>query len=153
MAVDYAHTDNALRNTLRAARELNPGRIITVFGCGGDRDRAKRPLMGQAAGELSNYVVLTSDNPRSEDPAGDHQQRAGGTAAHEPHVCEPDRERAIRRAIQEAGPRDLVVIAGKGHETYQEIQGRKLDFDDGVVARKILHAFFFFFGYRKEARA
>jgi len=150
VAVDYAHTDDALRNTLRAARELNPGRIITVFGCGGDRDRAKRPLMGQAAGELSDYVVLTSDNPRSEDPlAIINDALVGLRRTDTPHVCEPDRERAIRRAIQEAGPRDLVVIAGKGHETYQEIQGRKLDFDDRVTARRILHAF----GYRKEAHA
>ncbi|MBK7928279.1 MAG: UDP-N-acetylmuramoyl-L-alanyl-D-glutamate--2,6-diaminopimelate ligase [Bryobacterales bacterium] len=150
VAVDYAHTDDALRNTLRAARELNPGRIITVFGCGGDRDRAKRPLMGLAAGELSNYVVLTSDNPRSEDPlAIINDALVGLRRTDTPHVCEPDRERAIRRAIQEAGPRDLVVIAGKGHETYQQIQDRKLDFDDRVTARRILHAF----GYRKEAHA
>jgi len=150
VAVDYAHTDDALRNTLKAARDLNPGRILTVFGCGGDRDRAKRPLMGQAAGELSDFVVLTSDNPRSEDPlAIINDALVGLSRTDTPHVCEPDRERAIRRAIQEAGPRDLIVIAGKGHETYQVLKDRTIAFDDREAARRILHTF----GYRKEVRA
>ena len=150
VAVDYAHTDDALRNTLKAARELNPGRLLTVFGCGGDRDRAKRPLMGQAAGELSDFVVLTSDNPRSEDPlAIINDALVGLRRTDTPHVCEPDRERAILRAIQEAGPRDLIVIAGKGHETYQVLKDRTIPFDDREVARHILQTF----GYRKEVRA
>ena len=150
IAVDYAHTDDALRNTLKAARDLKPGRVLTVFGCGGDRDRAKRPLMGQAAGELSDYVVLTSDNPRSEDPlAIINDALVGLRRTDTPHVCEPDRERAILKAIQEAGPRDLIVIAGKGHEPYQVLKDRTIPFDDREVARRILHTF----GYRKEARA
>jgi len=150
IVVDYAHTDDALRNTLRSARELNPGRVLTVFGCGGDRDRAKRPLMGQAAGELSDYVVLTSDNPRSEDPlAIINDALVGLRRTDTPHVCEPDRERAILKAIQEARPRDLIVIAGKGHEPYQVLKDRTIPFDDREVARRILQTF----GYRKEARA
>lgn len=150
VAVDYAHTDDALRNTLKAARDLKPARILTVFGCGGDRDRAKRPLMGQAAGELSDFVVLTSDNPRSEDPLAIINDALVGLQRTEaPHVCEVDRERAIRRAIQEAGPRDLVVIAGKGHETYQVLKDRTIDFDDREVAARVLREF----GYRKEARS
>jgi len=149
LAVDYAHTDDALRNTLKAARDLKPARILTVFGCGGDRDRAKRPLMGQAAGELSDFVVLTSDNPRSEDPLAIINDALVGLQRTEtPHVCEADRERAIRRAIQEAGPRDLILIAGKGHETYQVLKDRTIDFDDREVARRVLREF----GYRKEAR-
>lgn len=150
VVVDYAHTDDALRNTLSSARALEPGRILTVFGCGGERDRKKRPLMGQAAGELSDYVVLTSDNPRGEEPLDIMNDALVGLCRTDtPHLCEPDRERAIRRAIEEAGPRDLIVIAGKGHESYQEIQGRKLPFDDRETARRILRSF----GYRKEAHA
>ncbi len=150
VAVDYAHTDDALRNTLKAARELNPGRVLTVFGCGGDRDRAKRPLMGQAAGEMSDYVVLTSDNPRSEDPlAIMNDALVGLRRTDTPHVCEPDRERAILKVIQEARPRDLIVIAGKGHEPYQVLKDRTIPFDDREVARRILQTF----GYRKEVRA
>ena len=150
VAVDYAHTDDALRNTLKSARELNPGRVLTVFGCGGDRDRAKRPLMGQAAGEMSDYVVLTSDNPRSEDPlAIINDALVGLRRTDTPHVCEPDRERAILKVIQEARPRDLIVIAGKGHEPYQVLKDRTIPFDDREVARRILQTF----GYRKEVRA
>ena len=150
VAVDYAHTDDALRNTLKAARELKPGRIVTVFGCGGDRDREKRPLMGQAAGELSDFVVLTSDNPRSEDPlAIINDALVGLRRTDTPHVCEADREKAIRRAIGEAGPRDLVVIAGKGHEDYQIFKDGRIHFDDREVARKVLREF----GYRKEGEA
>ncbi|MEP7362650.1 MAG: UDP-N-acetylmuramoyl-L-alanyl-D-glutamate--2,6-diaminopimelate ligase, partial [Acidobacteriota bacterium] len=105
--------------------------------------------MGQAAGELSDYVVLTSDNPRSEDPlAIINDALVGLRRTDTPHVCEPDRERAIRKAIQEAGPHDLIVIAGKGHEPYQVLKDRTIPFDDREVARRILQTF----GYRKEAR-
>jgi len=144
VAVDYAHTDDALRNLIQAARGLAnqrkpAGRVITLFGCGGDRDRAKRPLMGEAAGSLSDLVVLTSDNPRSEDPLNiinDAQvglQRAGAEC-----VVEPDRASAIRKAIGQARPGDIVLLAGKGHETYQVIGSRTVEFDDREVARQVL---------------
>jgi UDP-N-acetylmuramoyl-L-alanyl-D-glutamate--2,6-diaminopimelate ligase len=145
--VDYAHTDDALRNTLETARALKPKRIITVFGCGGDRDRTKRPLMGQAAGELSGLVVVTSDNPRSEDPlAIINDILVGLRRTDAPHYLEPDRSRAIRRAISAAGPGDLILIAGKGHETYQILKDRTIDFDDRAVALSILEEL----GYGKE---
>ncbi len=139
--VDYAHTDDALRNLLTTARELvgRGGRIITVFGCGGDRDRSKRPLMGQVASSLSNLVVLTSDNPRSEDPGAIIQDALTGlekTGAR--HLVELDRARAIERALGEARPGDIVLIAGKGHETCQIIGDRVLPFDDRLVARQLL---------------
>jgi UDP-N-acetylmuramoyl-L-alanyl-D-glutamate--2,6-diaminopimelate ligase len=144
VAVDYAHSDDALRNVIPAARELvssrtPPGRVITLFGCGGDRDRSKRPLMGEAAGSLSDLVVLTSDNPRSEDPlniindAVVGLQRAGAR-----YQIEPDRGAAIRKAISEARAGDFVLIAGKGHETYQVLRGRTVPFDDREVARQVL---------------
>ena len=139
--VDYAHTDDALRNLLTTARELvgRGGRIITVFGCGGDRDRTKRPLMGQVAGSLSDLVVLTSDNPRSEDPGAIIQDAlAGVQEAGARHLVELDRARAIERALGEARTGDIVLIAGKGHETCQIIGDRVLPFDDRLVARQLI---------------
>jgi len=137
--VDYAHTDDALRNVLRTLRELNPNRLITVFGCGGDRDRAKRPLMAAAAEEFSDWSVLTSDNPRSEDPLRILADiRAGLPGKRYEEI--PDRESAIRRAVELAGPGDIVLIAGKGHETYQEFADRRIAFDDAVVARRAIDA-------------
>ncbi len=140
LVVDYAHTDDALRNLIATARELNPaGRIITLFGCGGDRDRAKRPLMGEVAGKLSDLVVLTSDNPRSEDPlriindAVVGLQKAGAK-----YLIEVDRAAAIERALDQARPGDMVLLAGKGHETYQVLRHRTIDFDDREVARHML---------------
>jgi UDP-N-acetylmuramoyl-L-alanyl-D-glutamate--2,6-diaminopimelate ligase len=142
--VDYAHTEDALRNAIAAARDLGPARIITVFGCGGDRDRQKRPLMGQAAGELSDYVVLTSDNPRSEDPiAIMNDALVGLRRTDTPHTVEPDRAKAIRKALSEAGSNDVVLIAGKGHESYQVLKDQKIHFDDREVARSILREFGF----------
>jgi UDP-N-acetylmuramoyl-L-alanyl-D-glutamate--2,6-diaminopimelate ligase len=139
VVVDYAHTDDALRNAIATARGLNPRRVITVFGCGGDRDRAKRPLMGQAAGEKSDLVVLTSDNPRSEDPLSIINDALVGLRRTDvEHRIEPDRGKAIRLAIDQAGPGDVVLIAGKGHETYQVLKDRVIDFDDREVARKVL---------------
>jgi UDP-N-acetylmuramoyl-L-alanyl-D-glutamate--2,6-diaminopimelate ligase len=147
VVVDYAHTDDALRNTIAVARGMTKGRIITLFGCGGDRDRAKRPLMGMAAAEASDYVVLTSDNPRSEDPIAIMTDALVGLRRFDtPHAIEPDREKAIRRAIEEAQPGDVVLIAGKGHETYQVLKDRTIDFDDREVARRILRGF----GYTKS---
>ena len=140
MVVDYAHTDDALRNLLVTARELNPnGRIITLFGCGGDRDRTKRPLMGEAAGRASDIVVLTSDNPRSEDPLliiNDVIVGAQRTPAK--LFIEPDRQKAIEAALDEARSGDIVLLAGKGHETYQVLRDRTIEFDDRAVARRIL---------------
>ena len=151
VAVDYAHTDDALRNAILVARELvsaaqgaeniSRGRVITLFGCGGDRDRTKRPLMGMAAGELSDYVVLTSDNPRSEDPLDIMNDALVGLRRFDtPHVVEPDRAKAIRHAIEQAAAGDAVLIAGKGHETYQVLKDRTIHFDDREVAREVLRA-------------
>jgi UDP-N-acetylmuramoyl-L-alanyl-D-glutamate--2,6-diaminopimelate ligase len=146
VAVDYAHTDDALRNTIAVARGLDPKRIVTLFGCGGDRDRAKRPLMGQAAAEASDFVVLTSDNPRSEDPlAIMNDALVGIRRVDVPHAIEPDRATAIARALQEAREGDVVILAGKGHETYQVLKDRTIPFDDREVARGVLRGY----GYRK----
>ncbi|HRQ91043.1 MAG TPA: UDP-N-acetylmuramoyl-L-alanyl-D-glutamate--2,6-diaminopimelate ligase, partial [Bacteroidia bacterium] len=138
--VDYAHTPDALSNVLTTLRALQPARIITVFGCGGDRDTTKRAPMAAAAEEGSDLCILTSDNPRTEDPQLilTHAAKGFSRSAHE--IVE-DRREAIRRAILLAGERDIVLIAGKGHETYQEINGVRHDFDDrriatGFIARK-----------------
>jgi len=147
VVVDYAHTDDALRNILSVARGMRPKRIITLFGCGGDRDRSKRPLMGMAAAEMSDYVVLTSDNPRSEDPlAIMNDAMVGLSRSDTPHAAEPDRERAIRKAIEAAEPGDIVILAGKGHETYQILKDGPIPFDDREVARRVLRSF----GYTKR---
>jgi UDP-N-acetylmuramoyl-L-alanyl-D-glutamate--2,6-diaminopimelate ligase len=145
VVVDYAHTDDALRNLLETARPLSGARVITVFGCGGDRDRTKRPLMGAVAARLSDLVVLTSDNPRSEDPDRiiDEIRRgipsSGGKGALPPAVLTiADRRAAIDRAIREARPGDLVLIAGKGHERTQTIGSRVPPFDDVTVAQDAL---------------
>jgi len=141
VVVDYAHTDDALLNVLRTARDVAPRRIITVFGCGGDRDRSKRAPMGEAAASLSDVVILTSDNPRTEDPArilADVEE--GMRAARKPYEKIPDRRLAIHRAISEARSGDLVLIAGKGHEDYQLIGKDVFHFDDKEVAREALAA-------------
>jgi UDP-N-acetylmuramoyl-L-alanyl-D-glutamate--2,6-diaminopimelate ligase len=131
--VDYAHTPDALENVLRAARDFGDGRVICVFGCGGDRDREKRPLMGRAASALADLVVVTSDNPRSEEPRAIVDAILGGVAGET--VVELDRRQAIGVAVSAARPGDVVVIAGKGHEQGQESAGRKVPFDDREVAR------------------
>ncbi|HET8546471.1 MAG TPA: UDP-N-acetylmuramoyl-L-alanyl-D-glutamate--2,6-diaminopimelate ligase, partial [Bryobacteraceae bacterium] len=142
VVVDYAHTDDALRNVIAVARGLATKRVITLFGCGGDRDRAKRPLMGMAAAEASDYVVLTSDNPRSEDPLDIMNDALVGIRRFDtPHIAEPDRGTAIRRAIEIAEPGDVVILAGKGHETYQTLKDTTIPFDDREVARGILRSF------------
>jgi UDP-N-acetylmuramoyl-L-alanyl-D-glutamate--2,6-diaminopimelate ligase len=143
VVVDYAHTPDALRNTIAIARDLTKGRVITLFGCGGDRDRSKRPLMGMAAAELSDFVVLTSDNPRSEDPLAIMNDALVGVRRFDTqHAVEPDRAKAIRIAIEQAGPDDVVLLAGKGHETYQVFKDRTVPFDDREAARQALKAFF-----------
>jgi UDP-N-acetylmuramoyl-L-alanyl-D-glutamate--2,6-diaminopimelate ligase len=135
--VDYAHTPEALDNVLRAARELTEGRVHVVFGAGGDRDRAKRPLMGKAAAALADRVVITSDNPRSEDPEAIIEEILNGTGPAAER--EPDRRRAIALALSTADPGDVVVVAGKGHEQGQEFEnGRKEPFDDVAVVREAL---------------
>jgi UDP-N-acetylmuramoyl-L-alanyl-D-glutamate--2,6-diaminopimelate ligase len=137
--VDYAHTPDGLERALEAAREFTPGRLIVVFGCGGDRDRGKRPLMGRLAYRLADLVVLTSDNPRSEDPAAILAEiRAGipeGRGDIRRVLCLEDRAAAIRRGIKMARKGDTVLVAGKGHEDYQLIQGRKRPFDDRLACR------------------
>ncbi len=148
VVVDYAHTDDALKNLLETARPLAENRLIVVFGCGGDRDRTKRPLMGAVAARLGDLVVLTSDNPRSEDPGRIIEEvRLGLQPTPEPGgpprpapavITQPDRRRAIDQAIRQARAGDLVVIAGKGHEKYQVIGDRTLPFDDVEVARAAL---------------
>jgi UDP-N-acetylmuramoyl-L-alanyl-D-glutamate--2,6-diaminopimelate ligase len=142
VVVDYAHTDDALRNVIAVARGLNPKRVITLFGCGGDRDRIKRPLMGQAAAEASDFVVLTSDNPRSEDPLAIMNDALVGIRRTDVrHVVEPDRAAAIARAIKEAREGDIVILAGKGHETYQVLKDKTIDFDDREVAKEVLKGY------------
>jgi UDP-N-acetylmuramoyl-L-alanyl-D-glutamate--2,6-diaminopimelate ligase len=148
VVIDYAHTDDALKNLLETARPLAQGRLVTVFGCGGDRDRTKRPLMGAVAARLSDFVVLTSDNPRSEDPERIIEEIQRGLAPpaepgapkrpQTPFVVQVDRRKAIEHAIRTAKPGDLVIIAGKGHEKYQIIGDRTLPFDDVEVARTAL---------------
>ncbi|HOC16725.1 MAG TPA: UDP-N-acetylmuramoyl-L-alanyl-D-glutamate--2,6-diaminopimelate ligase [Vicinamibacterales bacterium] len=158
VVVDYAHTDDALKNLLETARPLASQRLITVFGCGGDRDRTKRPLMGAVAARLSDFVIVTSDNPRSEDPqqiideikrgivvpperwrpsAPNAPQKYAPPRA-TPHLAIVDRRLAIERAVEMAKPDDVVLLAGKGHEKYQVIGDRELPFDDVAVAREAL---------------
>jgi UDP-N-acetylmuramyl tripeptide synthase len=149
--VDYAHKPDALEAVLRALRALKPRRILCVFGCGGDRDRGKRPLMGGIAGRLADLAILTSDNPRSEDPlAIIGEVEAGLSAAGlgrispleagkaQGYLVEPDRRAAIALGLEIATPGDIVLIAGKGHEDYQLVAGRRLDFDDRAVVRAIV---------------
>jgi UDP-N-acetylmuramoyl-L-alanyl-D-glutamate--2,6-diaminopimelate ligase len=151
VVVDYAHTDDALKNLLETARPLAAGRIITVFGCGGDRDRTKRPLMGAVAARLSDLVIVTSDNPRSENPEqiieeikrgivmpADRTRRGGQGPKETPFLAVVDRKAAIERAVHDARPGDLVLVAGKGHEKYQVIGERVLPFDDVEVAKSAL---------------
>ncbi len=137
--VDYAHTPDALRRALDAVRDLTDGDLVCVFGCGGDRDRGKRPLMGLAAAGVAQRVVLTSDNPRSEDPESIISDILPGVADASGNVLvEVDRRKAIARSIAEAKPGDLVLVAGKGHETYQLVGDQVLDFDDREEARRAL---------------
>jgi len=155
VVVDYAHTDDALRNLTALAREFvrqagAAGRVITIFGCGGDRDRSKRPLMGEAAGTGSDFVVITSDNPRSEDPMAIIRDALPGVQKTRTRfVVEPERRRAIELALQEARPGDIVLIAGKGHENTQTTRDGVAPFDDVTVARESLSVL----GYQQLATA
>jgi UDP-N-acetylmuramoyl-L-alanyl-D-glutamate--2,6-diaminopimelate ligase len=134
--VDYSHTPDSLENALRAARDLVTGRVLCVFGCGGDRDREKRPLMGRIASELADVALVTTDNPRSEDPLAIIDEVLKGVSG-EVEV-EPDRREAIARAVEAAREGDVVLIAGRGAEPVQEVAGRRLPFDDRDVAREAL---------------
>jgi len=140
--VDYAHTDDALRNVLQTAREVAGGnRVIAVFGCGGDRDRTKRAPMGELAATLSDIAIVTSDNPRTEDPEAIIQDiEVGLKRTARPYVKLTDRREAIFRAINDARDGDVVLIAGKGHETYQIIGEQKTHFDDHEVAREAMES-------------
>jgi UDP-N-acetylmuramoyl-L-alanyl-D-glutamate--2,6-diaminopimelate ligase len=135
--VDYAHTDDALKNVMKTCRELNPARLIVVFGCGGNRDKTKRPRMGAAVDQMADYAIITSDNPRGEDPEAIIADIKPGLqrVAYESIV---DRKEAIFKAIAMAQPRDIILIAGKGHETYQEFADRTVPFDDVAVASSAL---------------
>jgi UDP-N-acetylmuramoyl-L-alanyl-D-glutamate--2,6-diaminopimelate ligase len=128
--VDYAHTPDALENACRTLKELNPRRLITVFGCGGDRDKGKRPLMAAAAARISDCLVITSDNPRSEDPGDIIREIENGLPKKCNHISVPDRAEAIEAAIRNALSGDIILIAGKGHETYQQFADHTIDFDD-----------------------
>jgi UDP-N-acetylmuramoyl-L-alanyl-D-glutamate--2,6-diaminopimelate ligase len=135
--IDFAHTEDALLRSLQTARELTTGRLITVFGCGGDRDRGKRPVMGAAAVELSDVVFVTSDNPRTENPESIIAEILSGVDSRNIRAL-PDRGEAIREAIREARPSDTVLVAGKGHEDYQEIMGARVPFSDAGVAAEAI---------------
>jgi UDP-N-acetylmuramoyl-L-alanyl-D-glutamate--2,6-diaminopimelate ligase len=135
--VDYAHTDDALMNVVRTCRDLNPARLILVFGCGGDRDRAKRPIMGAVADKYTDYAIVTSDNPRKENPEAIINEVVTGFKGRNFEIV-VDRREAINRAITLAGPRDIVLIAGKGHEKYQEFHDHTVPFDDVEVALRAL---------------
>jgi UDP-N-acetylmuramoyl-L-alanyl-D-glutamate--2,6-diaminopimelate ligase len=143
--VDYAHTDDALANVLHTLRPLVPigGRLCVIFGCGGDRDRAKRPRMGRVAAELADELIVTSDNPRTEDPDDIIDEilpgvSAGHSTGHRDVAVLPDRARAIQLAVARSGPGDVVLIAGKGHEPYQVVGTERRAFDDRIVALEAL---------------
>jgi UDP-N-acetylmuramoyl-L-alanyl-D-glutamate--2,6-diaminopimelate ligase len=135
--VDYAHTDDALLNVLKTLRELEPRRLIVVFGAGGDRDQQKRPLMGRVADQNADYAIITSDNPRKEDPLAIIEEIKRGFRSNN-YEAVPDRAEAIAHAIALAQPRDIVLIAGKGHEPYQEFADHTIPFDDVQIARRAL---------------
>jgi UDP-N-acetylmuramoyl-L-alanyl-D-glutamate--2,6-diaminopimelate ligase len=138
LLVDYAHTGDALENVLTTLSELAVARIITVFGCGGDRDPGKRPIMGRIAAAMSDLAIVTSDNPRSEKPEAIVLDILNGIESKRKAVAVVDRKLAIQSALEEARPGDTVVIAGKGHETYQQIGSEKIPFDDAAIAESVL---------------
>jgi UDP-N-acetylmuramoyl-L-alanyl-D-glutamate--2,6-diaminopimelate ligase len=137
--IDYAHTEDGLRNVIQALRLIGRARIITVFGCGGDRDRTKRPKMGKVACELSDYSIITTDNPRSEDPQMIIDAICTGFSKENYEVV-VDRTQAIHRALSKAADGDVILIAGKGHETYQIFKDRTIDYDERDVIRNFFKA-------------
>ncbi|MBO7089775.1 MAG: UDP-N-acetylmuramoyl-L-alanyl-D-glutamate--2,6-diaminopimelate ligase, partial [Lentisphaeria bacterium] len=136
--VDYAHTDDALERVLTSLRDVLTagGRLVVVFGCGGDRDRSKRPRMGAAAARLADLAILTSDNPRSEDPLAIIREIESGMGSGSRHLVEPDREKAIGRGVNEVRAGDILLVAGKGHETYQETREGRRPFSDVEILRR-----------------
>ncbi|HWA16276.1 MAG TPA: cyanophycin synthetase, partial [Gemmatimonadales bacterium] len=134
---DYAHTPDALERALQALRPVTPGKLIVVFGCGGDRDRGKRPVMGRLAAELADLAIVTSDNPRTENPDAIIDEVEQGMGAR-PHERYADRREAIARAVGVAGERDTVLLAGKGHETYQVLGTEKVPFDEAEIVHQVL---------------
>ena len=139
MILDYAHSPASLESILKTIREFTKGRLICVFGCGGGRDKEKRPIMGEISGRLADYSILTSDNPRLEDPMEILREiEAGIQPTGAPYTVIENRREAIRFAMQMGKPGDVIVLAGKGHETYQDIGGRKLPFDEKAVVRELL---------------
>ena len=137
--IDYAHTAESLQNILQAAKTYTPGKVICVFGCGGDRDKEKRPVMGEVSGRLADYTFVTTDNPRTEDPLDIISQIEEGISKTKgKYEVVPDRKEAIRKAIEMMNKRDIVIIDGKGHEMYQEINGEKHPFDERQIVKEIL---------------
>ena len=137
--IDYAHTAESLENILQATKTYTPGRVICVFGCGGDRDKEKREKMGEVAGRVADYTIVTTDNPRTEDPKEIIQEIEKGISKTKgKYEVEVDRKKAIKKAIKMMNKRDIVILAGKGHETYQEINGKKYPFDERIIVKEIL---------------
>jgi UDP-N-acetylmuramoyl-L-alanyl-D-glutamate--2,6-diaminopimelate ligase len=136
--IDYAHTDDALKNVLATLKPLCKGKLTVVFGCGGDRDRTKRPRMAKVAEEMADYVIVTSDNPRTENPQEIINEITAGFSGSTPVVTEPDRKKAVELAIKNANKDDIVLIAGKGHEKYQIIGTEKIEFSDRKVTEECL---------------
>ena len=137
--IDYAHTPESLEKILSAVKIYTKGRVISVFGCGGDRDKNKRPMMGEASGRVADYTIITSDNPRSEDPEQIVKEIEEGIKKTKgKYECIVNRVDAIRKAISMAGTKDIIVLAGKGHEQYQEIKGKRYPFDENKIVNDII---------------
>ena len=137
--IDYAHSPESLQNILQATKSYTRGRVISVFGCGGDRDSGKRPIMGEISGKIADYTIITSDNPRTEDPQKIVDQIEEGIKKTKgKYEVVVDRVEAIERAIKMANKRDIIILAGKGHEPYQEINGVKHPFDERIIVRDIV---------------
>ena len=137
--IDYAHTPESLENILSAVKTYTRGRVICVFGCGGDRDKTKRPLMGEVSGRIADFSIVTTDNPRTEHPAQIISEiEAGISKTKGNYIVIEDRREAIKYALKKMNKNDIVILAGKGHETYQEINGEKYPFDERIIVKEIL---------------
>ena len=137
--IDYAHSPESLQNILKAVKSYTRGRVISVFGCGGDRDARKRPIMGEISGKIADYTIITSDNPRTEKPEAIVAEIEEGIKKTKgKYEVIVDRKEAIKKAIKMANKTDIIVLAGKGHEPYQEINGKKYDFDERKIVKEII---------------